>query len=617
MNFNDSQKKAIQHGEHPMLVIAGPGSGKTTVLTRRIQYLIEEYRVNPSQILVITFTKAAATEMQNRFNNIMGRRTGVTFGTFHAVYFSILRAAYNYSIDNIIKEDNRQLILRQAVERSSMEPDDINEFIGNLAGEISRVKTEGVDINAYYSANCPEEEFRKIYRYYDRALKSARLIDFDDMLVYTYELLTQRNDILKGWQRRYQYILIDEFQDINKIQYDVIRLLAKPEDNLFIVGDDDQSIYGFRGSKPDIMLNFNKDYPDAQKVLLDTNYRSTANIVEAAGRVIANNKVRYAKNINTVNEPGTKVEIAEFNDINEEYRRITDNIRALVKAGKSYRDFAVLFRTNSTAAPFVRKLVEQNIPFVIKDGVPNMFDHWIAKDFLTYMTIALGSRKRRDFIQIMNKPVRYIGRDYLSDEEISFDELEKYYEDKPWMIERIDKLNNDIIRMASMPPYAMINYIRRGVGYDDYLKEYAEGHNIDKQELFDMADEIMDSATECKSCAAWLEYIGEYTRSLKESVGKRRGDEDVVVLTTMHSSKGLEYDTVFIIDANEGITPHKKASFDTEIEEERRMFYVAMTRAKKKLYIYYSKERYNRKLEPSRFVQEIMEKDKENPDQPK
>ncbi len=606
MQFNNSQLKAVKHKSGPMLVIAGPGSDKTTVLTARIRNLIEEYSVNPANILVITFTKAAANEMKSRFNNMMGRSTNVTFGTFHAVFFMILRAAYNYSVDSIIKEDVRQNIIKQAIERSRLEPDDLSEMVSNITGEISRVKTETIDINAYYSASCPEEEFRDIYKYYVKTLKKMGLIDFDDMLLYCHELLTTRRDILAKWQQKYQYILIDEFQDINKIQYDIIKLLAKPQDNLFIVGDDDQSIYGFRGSKPEIMLNFDKDYPDTDKVILDTNYRSTGNIVSAAGKVIAHNKVRFAKNINTVNDPGDKVDIIEFNTQAEEYEKIIDNIRKESASGGNYSDNAVLFRTNSTAAGFVRKLVEYSVPFVTRDGVPNVFEHWIARDVITYMNIAMGSRKRSDFLQIINRPKRYIGRDYLTDAEISFDNLEKYYEDKNWMIERVDRLKYDILAMASMSPYAMINYLRKGVGYDGYLDEYAQSHNMQVRELYDVMDELMESARNFKTFNEWFAYIDEYGTKLRESYAAM-DKQNAVILTTMHSSKGLEYPVVYIIDANEEITPHKKAVFVPEIEEERRMFYVAMTRAKRRLNIYYARKRYNKEIEVSRFVKEIME----------
>ena len=607
MNFNEFQQKAIQHGDGPMLVIAGPGSGKTTVLTNRIKYMIEKYRINPKEILVITFTKAAALEMQKRFDNMMQGKTGVTFGTFHAVFFYILKAAYNFSVNNIIKDEDRNRIIRQAIENSRLEVDDISDMMSNISGEISKVKTEGMDINVYYSANCPEEEFRKIFKFYDSSLKKQRLIDFDDMLLYCYDLFIKRPDVLKMWQKKYTYILIDEFQDINKIQYDIIKMLALPQNNLFVVGDDDQSIYGFRGSKPEIMLNFEKDFVGSQKVILDVNYRSSANIVSAAGYVISNNKIRFPKDIRTVNPQGERVNIVEFNNIREEYLRIVDGIRVSVKDGKKYSDHAVLYRTNATASSFIRCMIENNIPFVLRDGVPNIFEHWMANDIYTYMNIALGSRKRNDFIRIMNKPKRYIGRDYLTDSVISFDLLEKYYEDKPWMIERLDRLKGDLRLMALMSPYAMINYLRKGVGYDEYLAEYAANHNFELKELTDVLDEIAESAKDYKTYAEWREYINTYTENLKESYSTERKKDDAVVLTTMHGSKGLEYDTVYIIDANEGITPHKKSVFEAEIEEERRMFYVAMTRAKNHLNIFFAKEKYNKEMKVSRFVREIIE----------
>ena len=606
MKFSEIQLKAIRHGDHPMLVIAGPGSGKTTVLTNRVKYLIEEHGVNPSEILVITFTKAAAVEMQNRFIKLVGKRLPVTFGTFHAVYFNILKAAYNYSVDNILKDDRKIQIIRQAAEKAGVVSEDMNELVDNLAGEISKVKSDGQSISDYHSVNCDDDKFRKIYETYCKTVKNYGLIDFDDMLIYCYELFAKRKDILEKWQAKYRYILIDEFQDINRIQYEVIRMLAKPEDNLFIVGDDDQSIYGFRGSNPGIMLNFDKDYPDAKKVILDTNYRSTGNIVKAAGKLIGRNKTRFMKNINTFNPPGDKVDIVEFNSTFEEYRRVVNVIKEMEAAGHSLSECAVLYRSNAVVAPLVRTLVENNIPFTVKGTVPNIFDHWIAKDILTYMAVARGSRRRSDFLRIMNKPLRYIGRDYLSDSSVSFDELEKYYEGRDWMLERLDKFQNDLAMMSEMSPYALINYLRKGVGYDDYLAAYADEHNLDRQDLFDVADEIMESTRTCNTCEKWYDYIDKHTKRLKDGFRSDAQSHEAVNLLTMHGSKGLEYDTVIIVDANEGITPHNKALTDADIEEERRMFYVAMTRAKSTLKIFYSKERYNRQTEASRFVLEVM-----------
>ena len=345
MQSNEAQNNAINHIEGPMLVLAGPGSGKTTVITRRVKRLIEQ-GVNPLNILVITFTKAAAEEMRERFYRLMDDNRGrnVTFGTFHAVFFTILKHAYNLSASNIVKEEERYSIVKNAITRHELDIEDEREFVGNVLGEIGRVKSDRIAIENYYSTNCPSDVFRSIYEEYSGKLRGSRKIDFEDMLCYTYELLTARRDILSAWQSKFKYILIDEFQDINKIQYDTIRLLAQPENNLFIVGDDDQSIYGFRGSKPDIMLNFGNDYRNARKVVLDVNYRSTPEIVKAAGDVIRFNNKRYKKNIRTDKQGGGAVIVRQTKDFIDEYAEVCERIKALVHGEKkSYSDIAVLY----------------------------------------------------------------------------------------------------------------------------------------------------------------------------------------------------------------------------------------------------------------------------------
>ena len=249
MEQNEAQQKAIEHRDGPMMVLAGPGSGKTTVITNRTRALIEDYGVKPEHILVITFTRAAAKEMRERFEKLIGlTNSRVHFGTFHSVYFGILKRAYNYDVSCIIKEEERYQFFRDLVGKMKLEIEDEKEFIEGIISEISIVKGDRMDVEHYYSMNCSEQCFKQIYRAYELMLRNSNRIDFDDMLLMCYELLTARPDILTGWQRRYKYILIDEFQDINRVQYDIIRLLANPENNLFIVGDDDQSIYRFRGA---------------------------------------------------------------------------------------------------------------------------------------------------------------------------------------------------------------------------------------------------------------------------------------------------------------------------------------------------------------------------------
>ncbi len=611
-SFNHQQRMAVEHVDHPCLVLAGPGSGKTTVITHRTKKLIEEEGISPSNILVITFTKAAAMEMQQRFLQLMGgKRLPVSFGTFHAVYFQILKYAYNYRAENIIREEKKYEILRNIVHKTELDISDENEFVANLISEISNVKGEMLDVAYYYSKNCPEEVFKKIFREYNDTLIRANLIDFDDMLVMCYELLTKRKDILKLWQDKYRYILIDEFQDINRVQYEVIRLLAKPQDNLFIVGDDDQSIYRFRGARPEIMLNFEKDYPEAKKIILDTNYRSTPEIVAAAGKLIRNNKKRFEKQIRAERKNGSKPVILPFDNVYKECNYILEEIEQLIAKGLTYQDMAVLYRTNTNPRTLLEKLMEHNIPFCMKDVIPNLYDHFIAKDIIAYINAAVdfrekGVMKRGDMLRLINRPKRYISRDVFPRAEVNLEDVKRFYQDKGYVLERISKLEYDLAMIRNMNPYAAIQYIRHGIGYEEYLTEYAEYRRMKPEELYDVLEELSEAAKPYKTYQEWFKKIEEYGEELKKQARERQEKKDGITLATMHSSKGLEYRAVFIIDANETITPHKKALLLEDIEEERRLFYVAVTRAKDWLYICHCRERYGKETDVSRFVEEMV-----------
>lgn len=608
MNLNEAQQSAINHHTGPAIVLAGPGSGKTTVITMRTKKLIEEYGVNPSKILVITFTKMAANEMKERFHHLTNSQNmSVTFGTFHAIFFTILKHAYHYSAQNVIREEQQRECIKRLVSKYELEIEDENEFIAAVLGEISQVKSAMINPAVYYSINCPENTFRSIYEDYDKELKKSRLIDFDDMLVYCYELLIQRADILAAWQNKYQYILIDEFQDINKVQYDIVKMLAGKNQNIFIVGDDDQSIYGFRGAKPDLMLDFTKDYTNAVQINLDVNYRSTSNIVNSSKSVIDHNTKRFYKDIHSVNHMGNPVDIRSFVDTTDENTYVVDSIRKYIEDGNKYHDLAVLTRTNIGARQLIGKLIEYNIPFTTKDLIPNLYEHWIAKNIFSYIKIAMGNRDRGEFLQIMNKPKRYISRDYLFAPIVDFNALRDMYEDndKQWMVQRLDDFEHELEMLKRMNPFAAINFIRRGIGYDDYLREYANERRINPEDLQNIVTEIQEEAREFSTYSEWFRHIEDYTRELKEQASQMGKVADAVSLCTMHSSKGLEYKSVYIIDANEGMMPYNKAVLDLEIEEERRMFYVAMTRAKEELHICYTSERYNKKQVASRFIGEI------------
>ena len=605
MNLNKSQHCAIHHKDGAMLVLAGPGSGKTAVITQRTKNLIEEYNIPPSDILVITFTKAASNEMKERFYLLMGDRNArVSFGTFHAVFFTILKSAYNFSSENIISEDMRYRIMREILSGYMLDYKDENEFIGNLLGEIGMIKNSRIDINNFYSGVCGEDIFRKIYKEYEARLRKSRLIDFDDMLLYTYELFDQRKDILASWQKKFKYILIDEFQDINRIQYEIMKMLAYPQNNMFIVGDDDQSIYRFRGSRPEIMLNFEKDFPGAKRILLDVNYRCGKYIVETSKNLISHNKERLDKTITAASESCEPVSYITFENRRDENMYLIKDIKELVGNGRCFKEFAVLFRTNIQARSLIEQLMSYNIPFKIRDAVPNIYEHWIANDIFTYQRLAMGSHERKDFLQIMNRPKRYISRDSLRHECVEFAAWKKEFETQPWIAERIEKLECDLKLISQMSPYASVNYIRRGIGYDGFLKEYAKYKSINEEELSDMLDEIQESAAAYKTFAEWHEHIKKYTSELKNHAKSHEEETDAVTLSTFHSSKGLEYRNVYLIDVNEGIVPYKKAILEKDIEEERRLFYVGMTRAKEKLSIYSVRSVNDKSTSVSRFVEE-------------
>lgn len=608
MNFNKAQLGAIEHKDGAMLVLAGPGSGKTAVITHRTKNLITKHHVKPSEILVITFTKAAANEMKERFNSLMkDERVNVSFGTFHAVFFTILKYAYRFTSANIADESVRYGFIREILSYYRLEYKDENEFIGNLLAEISLIKNSRIDIENFYSGVCGEEIFRDIYKKYDTRLKENRRIDFDDMLSYTYELFKERTDILALWQNKYKYILIDEFQDINRLQYEIIKMLAAPQNNLFIVGDDDQSIYRFRGSKPEIMLGFEKDYPDAKRILLDTNYRCGRYIVETSLNLISHNRERFDKKIIAASKSMVPVTFADFENRRDENIFLIRDIDKKIKAGAVFSDFAVLFRTNTQPRQLIEQLMSYNIPFKTKDNIPNIYEHWIARDLFTYQRIAAGSRDRADFLQIMNRPKRYLSRDSLCDATVAFDEWIKLFDEKPWIAERIEKLEYDMKLISRMNPYASINYIRRGIGYDDFLAEYAEYRNINKEDLFDILDEIQSGAKGFATYEEWYEHIKEYTKQMKLMAMSKESDPNAVTLATLHSSKGLEFENVYIIDANEGIMPYKKAVLEKDIEEERRLFYVGMTRAKTNLSVYSVKSVNDKSAQASRFVRESKE----------
>lgn len=607
MGFNEAQTQAIQHTDGPCLVLAGPGSGKTLTIVNRVKYLIEKQKVRPEEILVVTFTRFAAAEMKSRLCLVMGKRDlPVTVGTFHGIYYGILKWAYRMNQENILSETEKYQILRGVINKERMEIFDEEDFIQDIAAEIGKVKNNRIPLEEFVSEKCSADAFRNIYRNYEQHRKELKKIDFDDMLVLCYELFRSRPDVLAQWQKKFRYVLIDEFQDINRIQYDVIRMLAQPENNLFVVGDDDQAIYGFRGADSELMLGFGKDFPDAKQILLGMNYRSTANIVQNSLKLIENNVERYSKKLEANREGGSCLHIQEVKDPVEEAEYVLEEVQKCKENGIKEEEIAILFRVHTDARAVVEAMVERKIPFQMKEHLPNIYEHFIAKDIMAYFRLATGARNRQDFLQVMNRPKRYLGRDSVAGTKVSFEDMRKFYCDKDWMIDRIDQFEWDVKMLMKMAPYAAIQYIRKRIGYDDFLKEYAFTHQINRSDLNEVLAEIEEAAKAFTSVEEWFTHVEEYTETLRAKEKERNRPRPGVRLMTIHASKGLEFKQVFLIEANEGRIPYQKAKTDKEIEEERRLFYVAMTRAKDFLKICYVKIKNGKEVTPSRFVDELL-----------
>lgn len=610
MSLNHAQTEAVAHNKGPCMVLAGPGSGKTLTIAKRIESLIMKHKVRPEEILVITFTKYAAWEMKNRTRSICGPSSyAVTFGTFHGIYYGILKWAYRLNQSNLLSDEEKYRILREILPGidwdQEPEADEEKDYLQELAIEIGNVKNNCMDIEEYEPVKYTTEKFRKLYRTYEETKKKYRKIDFEDMLIQCRDLFMKRPDILKKWQEKFQYILVDEFQDVNQAQYDVVRMLAAPQDNLFVVGDDDQSVYGFRGAKPGIMMEFMKDYPKARQILLDVNYRSSGYIVKGALRVIGNNKIRFEKKIEAFREPDETVHVQEVKDPVQEAEYVLERIREYREKGVSYTEMAVLYRTNVDARAMSELMTEYQIPFVMKEHLNNIYEHFIALDMISYLRLSQGEYDRKYFLQIANRPNRYLTRESMKTGNVSYESLRRYYRDKDWMVDRIDQLEWDMKMICDKTPYAAIQYIRKRMGYDEFLKEYAAYRKISSEDLFAVLEEIWQNSKGYGTIKEWFEHIESYGKMLKEQ-NKKNGEKEGVNLMTMHAAKGLEFDTVFVIEANEGSCPYKKATTDEEIEEERRLFYVAMTRAKRKLVISYVKEKNGKDMTPSRFVSELL-----------
>lgn len=608
--FNKSQIQAISHMDGPAMVLAGPGSGKTTVITHRIKNLIEKAEVRPENILVVTFTKAAAISMQKRFSTLMNGGKGqlVTFGTFHSVFYKILRKSRRYEATEILSERQKTDYIREIIGRYGISSNDILELSQNIINDIGNIKGNMLNAQEYEPSCCKKEDFIKVYNAYNLELKKDGKMDFDDILRECYLLLCENHTILEQWRELYKYILIDEFQDINRIQMNIIELLASPLNNIFVVGDDDQSIYGFRGARPEIMIEFKDYYPEAELIVLNVNYRSTQSIINVAGRVIENNKTRLDKCAHANNDKDFQPDIRKFRNQVEELKFVVSKIKEYENQGISLSEMAILVRNNSQIQEISSFLKNRKIEAESGKHRSNIYNGMVAKDILSYVRGALkfdGTYFNEDLIYVLNKPQRYISRQVVLSVNMNISAVRRIYSKN-----NIDSFLFHIEMIRKLPPQAALSYIRKGAGYEEYLRLYAIENNIPMSGLLKQLEQLVQECSKFNTLEQWTNSIDSAQNSEGQNFGKKSsgegGTNNRINIMTMHGSKGLEFKAVFIVDANQGIIPTSKALRERDFEEERRLFYVAITRAIDYLNIYAVEERLGCPIEVSMFVEEML-----------
>ena len=604
-DLNKNQLAATRHINGPMMVLAGPGSGKTAVITARAALLAENQQAG---VLVITYSKAAASEMSRRFDLLwQGKKSPVTFGTFHSAFYRMLRRKNSYDMGQILAEGERRTAVRGFLAEMQYEPDD--EMLSSLLSEMSLVRNELFELTHYHSKTISAEDFTFICESYEALKEKINKIDFDDMLCHTYKMLTNDESQLNYWRKKYPLIMIDEFQDINRVQYETVKLLAAPHNNMFIVGDDDQSIYRFRGSRPEFLLNFPKDFPDAKQVTLETNYRSTDSIINYANNLISVNTMRYNKNITGTGQKGNKPIFLVAEDQNHEAVQIAEKIRALRKKGANLNEIAIAFRLNMQARAFMDAFLNMHIPFKSRDEMPTIYEHWLAEDLFAYMQVArrfMLSQKTGfdpDAARIINKPFRYINKAFLLNAKKHNKNIFHVYHNDPLLHiatkTGIETLEEHLFTLSKKETSDAIRYIRQNIGYNGHILSTCEYRKLNPSGLFEIADELQEAA---KPFANPLDFIA-HAKKAAAAAKEQPFENECVTLTTLHSAKGLEFERVFIAGIVEEVLPYFRSKSASEIEEERRLFYVGATRAKHELYLSTIKSRYDKPVKASRFLQ--------------
>ena len=628
--LNEQQREAVYQTEGPVLILAGAGSGKTRVLTHRTAYLIEEKGVNPYHIMAITFTNKAAGEMRERIDKIVGFGSeSIWVSTFHSSCVRILRRHIDrIGFDTnftIYDADDSKSLMKDICKRLEIDTKIYKEK--SFLAAISSAKDELITPTelmqrALTSSDYAKRKQAEVYREYQEALHKNNALDFDDLIMKTVELLQSDTEVKNYYQERFHYIMVDEYQDTNTAQFELISILARKYKNLCVVGDDDQSIYKFRGANIYNILNFEKHFPEAVTIKLEQNYRSTQNILNAANGVISNNMGRKRKTLWTDNEAGKKIGFKQFETGYEEAEYVAKDINACVKDGRyHYGDCAVLYRTNAQSRLFEEKFIVSNIPYKIVGGV-NFYARKEIKDLLAYLKTIDNARDDLAIRRIINVPKRGIGAttlnrvaDYAAAADISFYNALKMADDIPTLGKSAAKIKPFVnfiqVMRSKVEIISVSELLQEIIDETGYVKELEAEDTEEAKARIENIDELIskvvayEEGEEHPTLSGFLEEV-----ALVADIDSLDEGSDYVVLMTLHSAKGLEYENVYIIDVNEGVMPYKKAVLEPEVEEERRMFYVGMTRAKKNLHLFSVRQLNHKDAEISRFIKEAQPPEK-------
>lgn len=602
--LNERQKEAVLATEGPVLVLAGAGSGKTTVLVNRIAYMISEKHIRPWNILAITFTNKAAREMKDRIERLLGDTAkDMWIGTFHSVCVRILRSCIDllgYSRDFVIYDTaDTKTVMKECLRE--LDIDEKSFPVRNVLSIISNAKNDLMDAATFenvYKSDYRMSIIAKIYYRYQTKLRKNNAVDFDDIILNTVKILSENPDVLSKYQDKFQYILVDEYQDTNNSQYLLINLLAQANRNLCVVGDDDQSIYKFRGANIGNILNFEDDYSDVQKITLDQNYRSTQNILDAANSVISNNKGRMGKSLWTSNGDGNKVFVYTGTNEYDEARYIARQIKKHFDEQGSFSDCAILYRTNAQSRVIEEMLMRESVPYKVLSGL-RFYDRKEIKDIIAYLRVVYNPNDDVSLARIINEPKRKIGnatlekaRNIAREKETSLYDVISHADDYPEFKTAIKKLlsfSGIIQSLIKLKDTVTIEDLTGRILNDTgYMPALVMEDTTESKTRIENLGEFISVITEFEKNEETGNTLGEFLEniSLVSDIDGYDENEDSAVLMTIHSAKGLEFPIVFLSGLEEGLFPGMRSmESDDDIEEERRLCYVAITRAKEQLYI--------------------------------